>query len=428
MKDRYLGLDFLRGLGIFFVVTLHSAFYYFGGLYELDLNNPPPIVTVIGLLLMFAGMFAIISGMVHCIQMLKRNDETAGGLTPSKIVWQFTVRGAVLLIFAYVYFIVTGPGVVDMAAKTMDNSILVELIQSGRYKGMSFQRIFYIDSLVMLGSNVILLGLFSALLLKIHKTIGNSWFRRAYFLAGIAAIGLSLLRIPLYRILLEALADKNYAVFLSLNWLVNKNNPILPYIAFGFFGMWIGVALVSLGWKKMKNQALVISLLLFVFGVALYIILPDTMLERSIDMKWYSIMLAQLGLFMLLVLGALKVFDFRKNEAPGKNTPLHSVKRFITLFITRFGVAGLTVFFLESVISALVFRILKLIVPDISFDIQQALLYGLCLSIGWGIFLIFWERSNYKLGLEYFYGKMISFSSGKSTKLEKLQENKQKMR
>lgn len=424
MKDRYLGLDFLRGLGIFFVVTLHSAFYYFGGLYELDLNDPPPIVTVIGLLLMFAGMFAIISGMVHCIQMLKRNNEAPGGLTPSKIAWQFTTRGAVLLIFAYVYFIVTGPGVVDMAAKTMDNSILVELIQSGKFKGVSFQRIFYIDSLVMLGSNVILLGLFSTVLLKIHKTIDYSWFRWAYFIAGIAATALSYFRIPLYRILTDALVEKNYAVFLSLNWLVNKNNPILPYIAFGFFGMWIGVALVSLGWKKMKNQALVISFLLFVVGVALYIILPDTMLERSIDMKWYSIMLAQLGLFILMVLGALKVFDFRKNEASGKNTPLHSVKRFITQFITRFGVAGLTVFFLESIISALVYRVLKRIVPDISFDITQALLYGLCLSIAWGLFLILWERSSYKYGLEYFYGKVVFFLSGKSSKLEKLHENK----
>jgi hypothetical protein len=423
MKDRYLGLDFLRGLGIFFVVTLHSAFYYFGGLYELDLNNPPPIVTVIGLLLMFAGMFAIISGMVHYIQMLRRDGEAPGGLTPGKVARQFMVRGAIILFIAYVYFIVTGPGVVDMASKTMDNSILVELIQSGRFKGVSFQRIFYIDSLVMLGSNVILLGLFSALLLKILKTTGSSWFRRAYFIAGITSAALSLLRIPLYSILTDALVKKNYVVFLSLNWLVNKNNPIIPYIAFGFFGMWIGAALVSLGWKKMKNQVLMISIILFVAGVTMYIILPDTMLERSIDMKWYSIMLAQLGLFMLMVLGALKIFDFRKNKASIKNSPLH----FITQFITRFGVAGLTVFFLESIVSALVFSALKRIAPGISLDITQALLYGLCLSIAWGIFLIFWERSNYKFGLEYFYGKIVSFSSGKSSKLDKLQRSKPEM-
>jgi len=425
MKDRYIGLDFLRGLGIFFVVTLHSAFYYFGGLYELDLNNPPPIVTVIGLLLMFAGLFAIISGMVHYIQMLQRDKNTLGGLTPGKTALQFMVRGTVILLIAYVYFIVTGPGIVDMVAKTMDNSILVELIQNGRFKGVSFQRAFYIDSLVMLGSNTILIGLFSALLLKILKTTDNPWFRRGYFIAGITSVALSLLRIPLYKTLTNALDVKNYAVFFTLNWLVNYNNPILPYIAFGFFGMWIGASLISLGWKKMKNQVLLISIILFVVGVAMYVVLPDTMLERNIDMKWYSIMLAQLGLFMLMVLGALKVFDFRKSEVSGKDTPLRFSIRLITQFITRFGVAGLTVFFLESVVSALVFRALRQIAPNISLDITQALLYGFCLSIAWGFFLIFWERSNYKFGLEYFYGKIVSFSSGQSSKLDKLQRIKQ---
>lgn len=157
MKDYFYGLDFLRGLGIFVLVTLHSAFYYFGGLYDLDLNNPSPIITIIGLFLMCAGLFALISGIVHNIQMmidLKSGNE--------KILFPFTIRGLTILVFAYLYFIFTGPGVINMAAKSMDNSILVELIQSGTFPGFSFQRVFYIDSLVMLGMNIILLGLFNS--------------------------------------------------------------------------------------------------------------------------------------------------------------------------------------------------------------------------------------------------------------------------
>lgn len=406
MKDYYYGLDFLRGLGIFILVGLHSAFYYFGGLYELDLNNPTPIITVIGLFLMFAGMFAIISGMVHNIQMmiyLRSGKEN--------ILFRFVIRGITILVFAYLYFIFTGPGVVNMAEKSMDNSILVEFIQSGTFTGFSFQRVFYIDSLVMLGLNIILLGLFSALMIKILKTANNVWFSRSYFIAGIATTLLSIVRIPLYSILIKALDDGNYLVYFLLNWLVNKNNPILPYIAFGLFGMWIGSSLTLYGWKKTKPKVLVTSLILFIAGVLMYILLPDTMLERSIDMKWYSIILAQLGLFMLLVLGALKLFDFSKNSALKNN--------FLIKFITRFGVAGLTVFFLESILSAIVFRIIKNINPEISLTMAQALTYGFSLSIFWGILLIFWEKTGYKYGLEYIYGKIASLS-GRSTKLEKL--------
>ncbi len=60
-----LGLDVLRGIGIFTVIFLHSAFYYYDDIFQLDFNEPPLIITLIGLLLMFAGLFAMISGLVH---------------------------------------------------------------------------------------------------------------------------------------------------------------------------------------------------------------------------------------------------------------------------------------------------------------------------------------------------------------------------
>jgi uncharacterized membrane protein len=411
MKKRYEGLDVLRGLGIFFVVALHSAFYYFGGLYDLDLNNPPPIVTIIGLLLMFAGMFAIISGISHFIQFMRRIDKNANTW---QILKQFLIRGVIILIIAYAYFIFTGPGIVDMAARSMDNSILVNIIQQGVFEGASFQRIFYVDSLVMLGSNIILLGIFTVLLYRVTKSVQSIWFCRAYFIGGLAVTALSLVRIPLFEIFTKASTDGNYLVFFLLNWLVAKNNPVLPYFAFGLFGMWIGAMLNLQPWKSILRNVLSIGLVFLVAGVVLYIKLPDTMLQRGIDMKWYSIMLAQLGLFMLLVLGALKIFDFRKVTRE-KLSP-------VTKFIKRFGVAGLTVFFSESILSACVYRLIKLFIPDLSLDLNQAIIYGLSLALCWGVFLIFWEKSGYKYGLEYMYGKIVS-AKGESTKLQKLDDS-----
>lgn len=413
MKKHYAGLDFLRGLGIFFVVALHSAFYYYGGLYDLDLDNPPLIVTIIGLLLMFAGMFAIISGISHCIQFIRRISEE--NADTKKIFIHFLIRGAFILVIAYVYFIFTGPGIVDMAARTMDNSILVDLIRHGRFPGFSLQRIFYIDSLVMLSVNIILLGVFTSILFKIVKSVTSKWFARTYLISGVTVTVLSLVRIPLYEIFTRAEDSGNTLVFLLLNWLVNKNNPILPYFAFGLFGMWIGAMLKTVPWKRLCSGVLAISLVYLITGVVAYIMLPDTMLQRGIDLKWYSIMIAQLGLFMLLVLGALRFYDFRKK--PSAKADL------VTRFLTRFGVSGLTVFFLESIVSACIYRLILAIRPDTVFDLTQSLIYGFSLAIVWGIFLIFWEKSGYRFGLEYFYGKIVG-KSGKSTKMAKLQSGK----
>lgn len=75
MRKNWEGLDVLRGIGIFVLLVMHSAFYYFDGLYDLDLNNPPLIVTLIGLMLMFAGVFAMISGLVHTHQFLRKRQD-----------------------------------------------------------------------------------------------------------------------------------------------------------------------------------------------------------------------------------------------------------------------------------------------------------------------------------------------------------------
>ncbi len=129
----YQGLDFLRGLGIFILLILHSAFYYYSGLWDLDLENPPLIITVIGFLLMFAGLFAIISGAVHGISMHRLVSQPGWSL--HRIAGKKISSAVFILIVAYLYFIFTGPGLSDFANRRMNNSILVELIRNGRLGG-----------------------------------------------------------------------------------------------------------------------------------------------------------------------------------------------------------------------------------------------------------------------------------------------------
>ncbi len=410
LKKQYIGLDVLRGLGIFILVGLHSAFYYFDGLYDLDMENPPLVVTLIGLLLMFAGMFAIISGTAHMTQFIRRIK--AKRESAQQIIKYFLVRGGMILVIAYTYFVFTGPGLVDFATRSSNNSILVDLIRYGIFKGFNFERLIYIDSLVMIGSNIILLGLFTAIFYKRFKSVENKWFSRAYLIGGLAIFALSIVRIPLYAIYIKAVTDGDYPVIIALNWLVNKNNPVLPYLAFGFFGMWIASMINLYPWKKVNRTVLSLASALLIIGVALYINLPDTMLQRGIDFKWYSIMMAQLGLFMIMVISALKLYDFRKTSC----MTLGSLSK----FVYRFSFGGLSVFFIESVFSACVYRVLKTIDPELSFSLGTALIYGFSLALFWGLVLVAWEKNGYKYGIEYFYGK-IAAKFGGSAKQEKLE-------
>lgn len=384
MERNWHGLDFLRGLGIFFLLVMHSAFYYFDGLWDLDLENPPLIITVIGFLLMFAGLFAIISGAVHGISIYRLHQRQGWSL--KQIAIKKLSSSAFILAVAYVYFIFTGPGLAEFANRRMNNSVLVEWIRNGRWAGINPERVLYVDSLVMIGCNVLLVSLIWIGLLKINRLTPG-----ILILSSGSVMILSLLRLPLYPYYLEQVSRGHWVQTLLLNWLVNKNNPVLPFLAFGLLGSWLGLRL-ELG--RSRKPALFLGIGLFVIGMVLYIFLPDTMLQRAIDMKWYSIMIAQLGIFILLFLASISIFDQK-----GK-------KRFngwLYRFFRRFGYAGLTAFFLESVVSAVVWRILTAMYPNLQLDIGGALLFGVSLAILWGFALTLWEKYFFAGTIEYFY-------------------------
>ena len=48
LKNHYRSIDFLRGLGVFFVLVLHTSFYYYADIYDVDIANPSLIITLIG--------------------------------------------------------------------------------------------------------------------------------------------------------------------------------------------------------------------------------------------------------------------------------------------------------------------------------------------------------------------------------------------
>jgi hypothetical protein len=138
------------------------------------------------------------------------------------------VSGLLILIVAYLYFIFTGPGLANMSTKFMSNSILVELFTSGNLIGTTLERVLYVDSLVMIGMNILLMGVFFRLHHRLFKKVNANF----YLISAILFFILSLIRIPLYTIYLDALDSGNWPITLLLNWLVNKNNPVFPIFIF----------------------------------------------------------------------------------------------------------------------------------------------------------------------------------------------------
>ena len=395
---RIQSIDFLRGLGVFFVIILHTAFYYFDGIYDVDMDNPTLIITLIGFLLMFAGLFAMLSGASYTLQYLHTKN-------PNKRIKHMGLSGALMMVIAYLYFIFTGPGIINFDTRSMDESLLVSLIRDGKFQPLTLERLFYVDSLVMIALNIWLLTL---LFHCIKKWIHHPKAALYVLIGATVFMGLSYIRIPLYNVYLEARDTNNYFLWAILNYFVSKNNPIFPFFAFALFGVWVGLLIDRQDHKKMLKWMIPVALAYIFIGVTGYILAPETMLERAIDPTWYFIMVIQIGLFLAMILITYHVFDV-------KNRKLNPVSK----FINRFGIAGLTPFFFEQITSALIFGFITLFI-DIKLDIPGAILYGLIHVLLWGFVLKYWSTKGYKYSLEWGFTHLINRISP-SSKLETLE-------
>jgi peptidoglycan/LPS O-acetylase OafA/YrhL len=404
---RINALDFLRGIGIIGVIFLHSSLYHYANLLKIDFKNPPAIVTIIGMLLMWAGLFALVSGSVTAIQYVRRHTQEKKNF--KELLRLSTLSGIVLLITSYIYFWIVGPAILDRINGNHDYSFLMNFMVKAQFQFPSFERIIYVDSLTMMALNILITGL---ILFFLFRKGGFDKKKRNYWIIGTLAavfVLLSYIRIPLYPIMEEAIKGKNLLMVIPMDYFINKNNPILPYLGFGLFGTLLGLFIANKEkWSTIWKTFSIIGLIFLIAGVVGYVTLPDTMLERAIDEMWLYIIIAQVGLFLFMALAALKYFDF------GKNALARYDKQKI---IRRFGKVSLTVFMLETPLSELFSKILSVINPNWNQTIGATLIFAAVIVVFWGFVIYFWEKNNFKYSFEWIIVKVFKHFGKKSTKL-----------
>jgi hypothetical protein len=406
---RYAGMDVLRGLGMMGVVFLHASLYHYAKLLEIDFANPPAIVIVIGLLLMWAGLFAILSGVSHAVQTARRFKD---GLPLRDVIRGELGNGLAMLATAYVYFLVLGPAILDRVGGNHDYAMIPNLIIRGAFVWPSLDRILYIDTLIMVAVNVVGCALVLALAWKVGLF---SNVRRLSIVLGVLAsvlVAASYSRIWLYPIVQTAIAQRDWLRIVALDYIANKNNPILPFLGFGLFGSLLGVRLSLIDdFKRAVRPVVALGAIWLVVGVVAYVTLPDTMLQRDIDPMWFTIMVAQVGLFLLLTVGFVRFFDV--------TTPEKAASRAAGAgFVRRFGVAGLSVFLIETPVRELLAKGLSAVAPGWNDTMGAALLFGAVLVVGWGLVLMAWERVGYAYSVERLLVRVMARFGKRSTKLE----------
>jgi len=396
----------MRGLGVMLMVFLHAALYQYGGIMELNLASPPLVVTLIGFALMWGGLFALLSGATHAIRSVERLERGV----PVKIVrrWEL-LSGAGFVALGIVYFAPLGPTLVDVAAGTRDPSFVVSLIQDGAARLPSVQRVFYMNTLFMVGFSTLLVCPFFAWLARQRDPRSLPFFL-GVAAAATAVLALSWLRIPLYPVLEQALRDGELWLVIATFWLVNKHDPLLPSLGLTLLGTLAGLVVVAEQPRQRQRLALGLGATLLLAGIAGWVLGPATMLRRSIDETWYSIMLAQAGCMLISVTLVHRWLDTdgRAAVSPG----------LVQRTLRRFSRASLSVLFAETVLAECAGKSLTAFAPGWNRTLTSAVLFGMAMTALWALALVAWEQRGYCWSVERGWVRVMGALGRPSTRID----------
>ncbi len=406
---RLMALDLVRGVGISLMVFLHATTFHYEAITSLDFDNPPLIITVVGFLLMWAGLFAITSATAYTFSSGLRLHN--GTISKGQLLRNFLIAGIYLLVLHYLYFLALAPQLLDLVNGDHQYALLPGLLVQGSFPLLYPDRIYYATTLSMIAWNLLLIGpiiyLLSRYLPKFDRV--GAW------LAGLGTLVmiLSLARIPLYPLALKAIDEGDFLSSLFLGFLVNKNNPILPYLAFGLFGGWLGLSLVKGVSARALHPVGIAGFLWLIAGLGGILLLPTTMLEREIDLFWYFLTALQLGLFLIIVVTTLFLIDV-KSFSLKVLEPLAYPFRIM-------GLSSLTVFLLETPLSELLAKLVSIFLPSWQLSLNWCFAFGAVNALLWIAIMIVWSRSNFKYSVEWLTMRIYAELKRPSNKLPKLQ-------
>ncbi len=406
---RWRSIDAVRGFGLMAMIVLHGALYHYGALDRIDFDRPPPVVVLIGFLLMWGGLFAVLSGAAHATRALEHRAR--GVALGTWCRWEVLGSAGYLLLGA-VYFALVGPGLLNLADGSQDSSVVVGFLRTGQWQAPSAARWLYMNTLYMIGFATLFATPLVAALIATCGPRGPG-LQRAAAVVALAALASSALRIPLYPLYERAAAEGRTLWLRAGFWIVNKNDPIWPSLGLLLGGTALGFAMNEPPRRGRLRGPAALGGLLVAAGVAGWALGPPSMLRRSIDLTWLSIMLLQAGTILLGLCGLHRVLD-----GPSGGTGATARPGAFGRVLERFGRMSLSVLFGETVLAELAARGLALVRPDWNSTIPAVLLFGFANAAVWAWLLARWERAGYGFSLERGWVRVMSALGRPSTRLQ----------
>lgn len=400
---RYVSLDLLRGIGILGVIFFHSAVYYYGDIDNVDFENPPLLIAIIGTIALWGGLFAVISGVANLSMATLR-------IQAKEDVYKNTFRnlsisGLFLLVFHYVYNIFLGPTSFNFETGFHKYSFIAGSLREGALYSIPIKRFFEGSALSMLGWNLIFFGI---ILYFIFRKKGIQKRKRNYriiFVLGLISVLLGVMRLYLFPYCETFVNEGHYVLATILSFLADKPYPIFPYFGFGLFGALIGLMLFYRESKKrIKKIGFSLGFGWIFLAIIGFILVPETMLK--VDLFWFNKVMLELGIFILLLTSFLLKFDLSEKKKLSKKI----------IWLEKFGMISFSIYLLQTPLSEIMAKIWDFLFPGWSMNLGVTFIFAGFNVLFWIVLVEFWKKKDFKYSAESLWVKILEKLDRESTK------------
>ena len=204
----------------------------------------------------------------------------------------------------------------------------------------------------------------------------------------------------------------NYGAALIIGWFLRPNFSLLPMGAYGFFGALFGLLLArEASASTIKRVGYSLGAILILASLAVWAIqgeFPDPF-SHGIDPKMY---LLNMGCFIILATVTVVFYD----RCAENDFQRRAGK---TVWVRRIGMIALTVYLLESLVSALLYQAFNWALPGaMPFNAPVSIAFLVILQVFWMTVVVLWARVDFKYSFEWLLTFILGRLRGKpSTRL-----------
>jgi hypothetical protein len=414
--ERVVTLDILRGATIVGMVFLHNGAFHFSGL-GAALESPPPWLVAFGFLLLWAGLFGVVSGAANATTALRRlaRATPAPGEPwryPRSLMAGALQTFAILFVLHWVWTVGVGNSWVteDPDSPELRATLLMGLLYFGRLPRIHPEIWVFASALWMIASNVLLVSLVFRWRYRHGPPRPDDGLRRSLLAIGACVLlATPLLRALLFGPMMDLVDRGGLAILAAIPpaLLVSDPNPVFPFFAYGLLGALVGAALARHEPRPPLYRLMgAVGGVLLVLGGAGVTASGGVVLAGREEIfgqsAFYFASLANLllGLFAWMLIGLLWAFD-----PPPGSTRAPWRPRWLTPLL-RFGRLSLTVFMLEGALAMCVRLGLDAVRPGWNDALPAVLVFALGNVLLWHVLLVVWERADYRGSLEWWLARI----------------------